>query len=86
MKLSMIPTLESQKTLGLVQLPGMMTGQILAGADPIQAVRFQPLIVFTTMASALLTCIILSALTYPSLFTEHWQLKNSAGKRRLFPC
>lgn len=31
MKLSMIPTLESQKTLGLVQLPGMMTGQILAG-------------------------------------------------------
>ncbi|WP_259425352.1 ABC transporter permease [Bacillus velezensis] len=76
MKLSMIPTLESQKTLGLVQLPGMMTGQILAGADPVQAVRFQLLIVFTTMASALLTCIILSALTYPSLFTEHWQLKK----------
>ncbi|KXZ13420.1 hypothetical protein AXI59_15770 [Bacillus nakamurai] len=76
MKLSMIPTLESQKTLGLVQLPGMMTGQILAGADPIQAVRFQLLIVFTTMASALLTCVILSTLTYPSLFTAHWQLKK----------
>ncbi|WP_038828746.1 ABC transporter permease [Bacillus subtilis] len=77
MKMSMIPTLESQKTLGLVQLPGMMTGQILAGADPIQAVRFQLLIVFTTMASAALTCVILSVLTYPSLFTVHHQLKQN---------
>ncbi|MCY8512250.1 ABC transporter permease [Bacillus atrophaeus] len=78
MKTSMIPTLESQKTLGLVQLPGMMTGQILAGADPIQAVRFQLLIVFTTMASAALTCVILSMLTYPSLFTVHQQLKQQS--------
>ena len=37
---SLIPTIEGQKTIGLVQLPGMMTGQIIAGADPIQAVRF----------------------------------------------
>ncbi|MCY9110136.1 iron export ABC transporter permease subunit FetB [Bacillus atrophaeus] len=78
MKTSMIPTLESQKTLGLVQLPGMMTGQILAGTDPIQAVRFQLLIVFTTMASAALTCVILSMLTYPSLFTVHQQLKQQS--------
>lgn len=39
----------------------MMTGQVLAGADPIQAVRFQLLMVFTTMASAALTCVIYSA-------------------------
>ncbi|MED4787726.1 iron export ABC transporter permease subunit FetB [Bacillus atrophaeus] len=78
MKMSMIPTLESQKTLGLVQLPGMMTGQILAGADPIQAVRFQLLIVFTTMASAALMCVILSVLTYPSLFTAQQQLKQQS--------
>src|SRR5699024_1892111 len=37
-KASMIPTIESQKTMGLVQLPGMMSGQIIAGADPLQAV------------------------------------------------
>ncbi|MCI4170627.1 ABC transporter permease, partial [Bacillus spizizenii] len=41
MKMSMIPTQESQKTLGLVQLPGMMTGPIIAGADPSQEVRVQ---------------------------------------------
>ena len=35
---SAIPTIEQQKTIGLVQLPGMMSGQIIAGADPIDAV------------------------------------------------
>ena len=43
-KASMIPTIESQKTIGLVQLPGMMSGQIIAGADPVQAVQFQLLL------------------------------------------
>ncbi len=43
---SMIPTIESQKTIGLFQLPGMMSGQIIAGADPLQAVQFQLLIIF----------------------------------------
>lgn len=76
MKTSMIPTLESQKTLGLVQLPGMMTGQILAGASPVEAVRFQLLIVFTTMTSATLTCIMLSSLTYLLLFNKYQQLKE----------
>ncbi|WP_445489786.1 ABC transporter permease [Niallia sp. 03133] len=73
-KTSMIPTLESQKTIGLVQLPGMMTGQIIGGASPIQAVKFQLLIVFAIMASATLTCFILSRLTYPSLFNSYQQL------------
>ena len=56
-KASMIPTIEAQKTIGLVQLPGMMSGQIIGGADPIQAVQFQILIIF-----ALLTCATLSSL------------------------
>ncbi|WP_445506245.1 ABC transporter permease [Niallia sp. 03190] len=73
-KTSMIPTLESQKTIGLVQLPGMMTGQIIGGASPIQAVKFQLLIIFAIMASATLTCFILSRLTYPTLFNSYQQI------------
>jgi putative ABC transport system permease protein len=71
---SLIPTLESQKTIGLVQLPGMMTGQIVAGADPIHAVRLQLLIVFMIMSSAAFTGIILGILIYPSLFNKDQQL------------
>jgi putative ABC transport system permease protein len=73
-KSSLIPTIEGQKTIGLVQLPGMMTGQIIAGADPIQAVRFQLLIVFLIMSAASLTAIILGFLVYPGLFNKNQQL------------
>lgn len=79
-KSSLIPTIESQKTIGLVQLPGMMTGQIIAGADPLQAVRFQLLIVLMILAAASLTAIILSFLIYPSLFNKHDQLDISGWK------
>lgn len=73
-KSSLIPTIEGQKTIGLVQLPGMMTGQIIAGADPIQAVRFQLLIVFLIMSAAALTAIVLGFLIYPGLFNKEQQL------------
>ncbi|WP_100331039.1 ABC transporter permease [Bacillus xiapuensis] len=80
---SMIPSIDSAKTIGLVQLPGMMTGQIIAGADPVQAVRYQIIIVFTFLATAALTSIILGLLVYPHLFNEHQQLilKEEKGKR-----
>ncbi|WP_102347674.1 ABC transporter permease [Bacillus sp. Marseille-P3661] len=71
---SLIPTVEGQKTIGLVQLPGMMTGQIIAGADPLQAVRLQLLIVFLILAAASLTAIILGVLIYPGLFNTYQQL------------
>lgn len=79
-KSSLIPTIESQKTIGLVQLPGMMSGQIIAGADPIQAVRFQLLIVFLIMSAASITAIILGFLIYPSLFNKDQQLDISNWK------
>ncbi|MGM7635295.1 ABC transporter permease [Bacillus sp. Hm123] len=71
---SLIPTIDGTKTIGLVQLPGMMTGQIIAGADPIQAVRYQLIIVFSLLAMASLTSIILGLLLYPSLFNRRQQL------------
>ncbi|SDC32185.1 putative ABC transport system permease protein [Pelagirhabdus alkalitolerans] len=73
-KASTIPTIENQKTIGLVQLPGMMSGQIIAGADPIQAVQFQLLIVFLLMTTAVLTSVMIGFLVYPTLFNEKMQL------------
>ncbi|MFJ5714203.1 ABC transporter permease [Neobacillus sp. NPDC093127] len=73
-KASMIPTIESQKTIGLVQLPGMMSGQIIGGADPIQAVQFQLLILFLLLTTAAVTSIMLGTLSYPSLFNQRMQM------------
>ncbi|MFD1864398.1 ABC transporter permease [Planococcus chinensis] len=76
-KASMIPTIESQKTVGLVQLPGMMSGQIIAGADPIQAVQFQLLIMFLLLTTAAVTSISLGFLSYPTLFNRRMQIVKS---------
>ncbi|MDZ5710856.1 ABC transporter permease [Jeotgalibacillus haloalkalitolerans] len=77
---STIPTIESQKTIGLVQLPGMMSGQIIAGADPLQAVMFQLLIIFLLLTTAVVTSAMLGFLSYPTLFNERMQLLKPQKK------
>ena len=41
-----MPIVNSMAATGLVSLPGMMTGQILAGVEPVEAVKYQLLIMF----------------------------------------
>jgi putative ABC transport system permease protein len=72
---SLIPTLDSMKTIGLVQLPGMMTGQIIAGSNPVDAVKYQILIIFTMTASSVLCSIILGFFLYRVFFTKAHQLR-----------
>jgi len=49
---ALIPQLNALITLGLVSLPGMMTGQIVSGTDPAQAVRYQLVIMYQLVAVA----------------------------------
>lgn len=46
MRSGLMPTINSMAAIGLVSLPGMMTGQILAGVEPIDAVKYQLLVMF----------------------------------------
>jgi len=46
----MIPIINAMAAAGVVSLPGMMTGQILAGAPPVEAVKYQILIMFLIAA------------------------------------
>ncbi|GBF10206.1 ABC transporter permease [Tepidibacillus sp. HK-1] len=72
-KASMLPTIDGMKTVGLVQLPGMMTGMIVAGANPIEAVRYQILIMYSFTSSAAITAILLGLLTHGLLFNKAHQ-------------
>ncbi len=59
----MIPAVNSMMAVGLVSIPGMMTGQILGGNDPSQAIRYQIVVMLmivgaTALGSTLLTLII----------------------------
>ena len=47
----MLPTIDSAKTLGIVSLPGMMTGLILAGASPMEAIKYQIMVTFMLLST-----------------------------------
>lgn len=49
-RVGMIPIINAMSVAGLVSLPGMMTGQILAGTPPLEAVKYQILIMFLIAA------------------------------------
>lgn len=63
----MVPIINSMMIVGLVSLPGMMTGQILAGAAPINAVAYQILIMFMIAAATALGVIVLCLFCYKVL-------------------
>jgi len=46
MRAGLTPIINSMAAAGLVSLPGMMTGQILAGVAPVEAFKYQMLIIF----------------------------------------
>ena len=45
-KAAMMPTIDTMKTVGLVHLPGIMTGYIIAGGSPLTAVKFQLAVIY----------------------------------------
>jgi len=71
----MIPIINSMMVVGIVALPGMMTGQILAGADPLQAVKYQIIVMFMIAAATSLGCISIALLVFRRLFNDKHQLE-----------
>jgi putative ABC transport system permease protein len=71
----MVPILNSLAVVGVVALPGMMTGQILQGADPNQAVRYQLLILFVLAGATSLGCVLLALFVFRAVFDEGHRLR-----------
>ena len=70
----MIPIIDSAKTVGLIQLPGAMTGMILAGAAPLEAVQLQIIVMYMLIGAAAFTGLGATFLSYRQFFTADHQL------------
>ena len=70
-----MPSIDSAKTLGIVSLPGMMTGLILGGVSPLVAVKFQIMVTFMILSSTSLSVMIATYLSYKKFFNDRKQLK-----------
>ncbi len=73
-KSAMIPSIDSMRTVGLIHLPGMMSGLLLAGASPIEAVKFQLIVVYMLTSAVSITCMCVSLFAYRKFFTKNHQL------------
>lgn len=69
-----LPTINSMVGMGIVFLPGMMTGQIIAGIEPVAAIKYQIAIMFGIVGSVALSVIICIQLGYKTFFNNQDQL------------
>ena len=70
----LIPTLNNMVVMGLVSLPGMFTGQVLAGSNPRDAASYQILILFAIVLVNLITAILITEGIYRKFFNQDEQL------------
>ena len=55
---AMIPTVDTLRVVGLVHMPGIFVGMILAGAEPMAAASAQLIVLYMVVASSLTSCIV----------------------------
>jgi len=76
---AMIPSINAMSAMGLVFLPGMMTGQILSGTEPVLAVKYQIAIMCVITGSVAATSFLILAQGCRAYFTSAHQLQSGRG-------
>ena len=79
LRASMIPTVNTLMVVGIVSLPGMMTGQIIAGSDPLLAIRYQIVVMFMLGSAVALAAVIVVLGYRRTFFTAAEQLRPKNG-------
>ena len=78
-KAGLIPTINAMMVVGIVKLPGIITGQLLGGVDPLNAALYQMLIMFMLAFSDLLAAILVTSGIRRLFFNEAAQLVIPRG-------
>lgn len=79
MKAGMIPSINSMMGVGVVFIPGMMTGQILAGSDPLVAIRYQIVVMLMLVGSTAIGALMVTWLVRRRCFGEAQELLLTKG-------
>jgi putative ABC transport system permease protein len=71
---ALIPTVDSTRVVGLISLPGTMTGLIIAGVDPLQAIRYQIIVMYMLLAAWAVSALVTARAAQGSMFDEAQRL------------
>ncbi|XP_014495457.1 protein ALUMINUM SENSITIVE 3 [Vigna radiata var. radiata] len=74
--LALSPVVDNTKTVGLISLPGAMTGLIMGGASPLEAIQLQIVVMNMLIGAATLSSIMVTYLCWPAFFTKAYQLET----------
>lgn len=80
LRTGMLPIVDQTKVVGLVALPGAMTGMLLAGASPESAIRLQMVVMYMLLGGNAFAALVAGRLTVSRLFTADHQLIRSARR------
>jgi putative ABC transport system permease protein len=75
LRTALIPSIDATKTVGLISLPGAMTGLILAGVSPLTAIRYQIVVMYMLLAAAALAALTAARLAARALFDDAHRLR-----------
>lgn len=67
---ALVPTVDSTRVVGLISLPGTMTGLIIAGVDPLQAIRYQIIVMYMLLAAWAVSALVTARAAQGSLFDD----------------
>jgi putative ABC transport system permease protein len=70
------PTINALMIIGLVQIPGIMSGQVLSGVDPLIAARYQLIIMFMLVGGKVMALAMAIRLSLKKYFTPEHQLRR----------
>lgn len=80
MRAGMIPMMNSMMTTGLVHIPGLMTGMLLSGEDPIWAAELQAIIIYLIFIAMAISAILSTNVIYRKYFLGVYALKEEIGR------
>ena len=81
-RLGLLPTTASLASCGIVTIPGMMAGQVIAGGDPLNAAKYQFVMLAAIAALTLVADALIMTMTYRTCFTDKDQYKPPGSLRR----
>ncbi|GLY64760.1 ABC transporter permease [Amycolatopsis taiwanensis] len=74
LRTALLPAVDSTKVVGLISLPGAMTGLILAAVDPLTAIRYQIVVMYMLLAATALAALVSTRLAERALFDHAHRL------------
>ena len=82
LRIAFNPTIASTAIMGLITLPGMMTGQILGGSNPNVAVKYQIMLMITIFSSSIITVVLTILFSNRIAFDKYRNLRKDIFREK----